>query len=88
MALAGSSRGRPETIAVRLDVVEVSLNEYDTFRVIAQEVERIFPDLVKTGEDGIKRVHYYGLIGPLIEAVRELDNRRLRALEGGSTRST
>jgi len=48
--------------------------------VIAQEVERVFPDLVETGEDGVKRVHYYGLIGPLIEAVRELD-KRVRAVE-------
>lgn len=48
--------------------------------IIAQDVERIFPQLVETGEDGIKRVHYYGLIGPLIEAVKELDGR-LRAVE-------
>ena len=48
--------------------------------VIAQDVERIFPQLVETGEDGIKRVAYYGLIGPLIEAVKELD-ARIRALE-------
>ena len=48
--------------------------------VIAQEVERVFPELVITGEDGIKRVFYMGLIGPLIEAVKELDDR-VRALE-------
>lgn len=48
--------------------------------VIAQEVERVFPELVVTGEDGIKRVFYLGLIGPLIEAVKELDDR-VRALE-------
>ena len=48
--------------------------------VIAQEVEKVFPELVETGEDGYKRVHYYGLIGPLIEAVKELDDR-LRAAE-------
>jgi hypothetical protein len=49
--------------------------------VIAQDVERVFPQLVETGEDGIKRVAYYGLIGPLIEAVKELD-ARVRTLEG------
>lgn len=43
--------------------------------VIAQDVERVFPQLVETGDDGIKRVHYYGLIGPLIQAVKELDAR-------------
>jgi hypothetical protein len=60
--------------------------------VIAQEVERVFPDLVETDpETGIKRVAYYGLIGPLIEAVKELDARlrtiedRLDRLEEGGT---
>lgn len=48
--------------------------------VIAQKVERVFPELVVTGQDGIKRVDYIGLIGPLIEAVKELDER-VRILE-------
>jgi hypothetical protein len=38
--------------------------------VIAQELEEILPDLVKTGE--VKSVNYNGLIGVLIEAVKEL----------------
>ncbi len=49
--------------------------------VIAQEVEKVFPELVVTDEQGLKRVEYSGLIAPLIEAVKELDDR-LRALEG------
>lgn len=48
--------------------------------VIAQEVEEVFPELVRTDEDGYKRVNYIGLIAPLIEAVKELD-ARVRALE-------
>jgi hypothetical protein len=48
--------------------------------VIAQDVEAVFPELVTTGADGHKRVAYTGLIGPLIEAVKELDER-LRAVE-------
>ena len=48
--------------------------------VIAQDVERVFPELVSTDFRGRKSVHYYGLIGPLIEAVKELD-ARVRALE-------
>lgn len=51
-----------------------------TMGVLAQEVERVFPELVETGADGIKRVNYLGLIGPLIEAVKELDER-VRALQ-------
>ena len=48
--------------------------------VIAQEVEKVFPELVETDADGLKRVAYHGLIAPLIEAVKELDDR-LRAIE-------
>jgi len=61
--------------------------EQATMGVLAQELERVFPELVETGADGIKRVNYFGLIGPLIEAVKELDER-VRALEaeGETTR--
>jgi hypothetical protein len=41
-----------------------------SYGVIAQELEEILPDLVKTGE--VKSVNYSGLIGVLIEAVKEL----------------
>ena len=53
--------------------------------VIAQDVEAVFPELVSTGADGIKRGDYVGLIGPLIEAVKELD-ARVRELEKQSER--
>ncbi|MFG6456864.1 tail fiber domain-containing protein [Roseateles sp. BYS96W] len=39
--------------------------------VIAQEVESVMPQLVHTGPDGFKGVNYNGLIGVLIEAIRE-----------------
>jgi len=48
--------------------------------VIAQDVERVFPQLVETTPEGLKKVDYEGLIAPLIEAVKELDDR-VRALE-------
>ena len=48
--------------------------------VIAQDVEKVFPALVSTDEQGRKQVEYTGLIAPLIEAVKELD-ARVRALE-------
>jgi hypothetical protein len=43
--------------------------------VIAQEVEAVFPELVVTGPDGTKRVNYTGLVGVVIEAVKELKAR-------------
>jgi hypothetical protein len=42
--------------------------------VVAQEVEKVFPDLVKTGADGFKSVEYGNLVAPLIEAIKELAN--------------
>ena len=57
--------------------------------VIAQDVEKVFPQLVETTESGLKRVDYSGLIAPIIESIKELD-QRLRAVEArldGETRS-
>jgi hypothetical protein len=53
------------------------------FGVMAQELEKQFPELVKTAKDemGTKSVNYVGLIAPLIEASKELksENDTLRA---------
>lgn len=43
--------------------------------VIAQEVEAVLPELVVTNEQGHKLVNYAGLIGPLIQAIKELHAR-------------
>jgi hypothetical protein len=40
--------------------------------VVAQEVESIFPELVRTGSDGIKTVDYPKLSAVLIESTRQL----------------
>jgi hypothetical protein len=48
--------------------------------VIAQDVEAVFPELVTTDEQGRKKVDYAGLVGPVIEAIKELD-ARLTAVE-------
>ncbi len=42
--------------------------------LIAQEVQKIFPELVQTDEKGFLSVNYIGLIPHLIEAVKELRN--------------
>ena len=41
-----------------------------SYGVIAQELEEVLPDLVKQGE--VKSVNYNGIIGVLIEAIKEL----------------
>ena len=39
--------------------------------VIAQEVEKVLPEVVMEGNDGIKSVAYGNLVGLLIEAIKE-----------------
>ena len=43
--------------------------------VMAQDVEEIFPEVVKTGSDGIKAVDYPKLVAPMIEAIKALKNQ-------------
>jgi hypothetical protein len=43
--------------------------------VIAQEVEAIVPELVVTGEDGMKSVAYGNTVGLLIEAIKTLNDK-------------
>jgi hypothetical protein len=43
--------------------------------VIADEVEAIFPTIVDTNAEGIKSVSYNGLVGVLIEAIKEQQNK-------------
>ena len=40
--------------------------------MIAQDVKKAFPELVKNN-NGVLSVNYLGMIGPLVEAVKELD---------------
>lgn len=43
--------------------------------VIAQEVEKVFPEFVHTDEDGMKSVNYAQMTAVLIEAVKELNTK-------------
>jgi hypothetical protein len=45
-------------------------NGRSSYGIIAQELEQVLPELVKQGE--VKSVNYNGLIGVLIEAIKEL----------------
>ena len=47
--------------------------------VIAQDVEKVLPEIVKDDPDGHKSVNYNGLIGLLIEAVKE-QNETIKTL--------
>ena len=40
--------------------------------LIAQEVEKVLPEVVHTNDDGIKTVAYGNIVGLLIEAIKDL----------------
>lgn len=48
------------------------MNDKRNTGVIAQEVEKVLPEVVQDGEDGYKTVAYGNMIGLLIEAIKEL----------------
>ena len=58
------------------------IRDRSSIGVIAQDVEKVFPELVH-GEEGSKSLQYSGLIGALIESVKEL-SAKVAALEAGS----
>ena len=51
------------------------INDKPSVGVIAQEVLKILPETVHTSENGYYAVSYHGLIGLLIEAVKELSEK-------------
>ena len=59
---------------------DVKRGESEEVGVIAQDVEKVYPQVVTTGKDGYKRVKYHLLVAPLIEALKELkkENEDLR----------
>ena len=48
--------------------------------IIAQEVEEVIPEIVEETSSGIKNVNYNGLIGVLIEAVKELKEEQKKII--------
>ena len=54
-------------------------NNEKSMGLLAQDVERIFPELIR-GEEGNKSLNYMGFTGALVEAIKELSNK-VEALE-------
>jgi len=61
--------------------------EQEEVGVIAQDIEKVYPQLIVTNKEGYKKVKYQFLVAPLIEAVKELKkenealSKRIKALE-------
>lgn len=53
---------------VRFDWIN---NNKPSLGLIAQEVEKVLPELVETNSDGIKSVSYSNMVGLLIESIKE-----------------
>jgi hypothetical protein len=49
-------------------------NEGHDIGVIAQEVEKVMPEIVTTRDNGYKAVKYEKIVPLLIEAIKELSN--------------
>lgn len=59
----------------RIDMRMKGEEKYHQLGVIAQEIEKVYPDMVNEDVDGMKTVSYQQLIPVLIEAVKELSAR-------------
>ena len=55
--------------------VREDVKKSPTTGVVAQEVEAVFPLVVREDEDGAKRVNYEHMIGLLVQAIKELNDK-------------
>ncbi len=55
----------------RQEYSEIEFSEKKQFGLIAQDVQKIFPELVDVSEDGDHSLNYIGLIPVLIEAIKD-----------------
>lgn len=59
----------------RQEYNEIEFSEKKQFGLIAQDVQKIFPELVDVSEDGDHSLNYIGLIPILIEAIKDQQNQ-------------
>lgn len=71
-ALSGLLKLNGATFEYRKDEFkDYHFDEGPQFGFIAQELENIFPEVVKTESDGYKSVNYNGMIPVMVEAIKE-----------------
>ena len=54
---------------------DLNLDDKPQLGVLAQKVEKVFPEAVLTNKKGIKSVAYNMLIAPIIEAIKKLNKK-------------
>lgn len=58
-----------------IENIEVHGNSGHDVGVIAQEIERVLPEVVTTRENGVKAVKYEKIVSLLIEAIKDLEKQ-------------
>jgi hypothetical protein len=69
-----------DLLALRGVTFEWKSNGKPSIGFIAQEVEKVFPQIVRTDENGMKSVGYVELIGVIVEALREVSAEQTRVV--------
>jgi len=64
-----------DTLSLDAVATEYMTDKYtrDKIGLSAEEVQLVYPELVKQGNDGYLRMQYTGLIPVLVEAIKEQD---------------
>lgn len=60
-----------KTLALRGVSYTFKGTDVDSIGLIAQELEEVIPEVVSTGDDGLKSVSYGNIVGLLVEAIKE-----------------
>jgi hypothetical protein len=53
--------------------IDSTRNQSIQYGVLAQEIEKYYPELVSTDDKGLKSVNYAGLLPLLLQSIQELD---------------
>ena len=73
--------------AVEEDIISGTDSKQRHFGLSAQELQQVYPDLVRTNQDGTLGVNYVELVPILIRSIQEL-KQELDAVKGGSEYKT
>ncbi len=60
---------------LEVDGIKYELGGEEKIGFSAQQIQEVYPELVKEGSDGYKRVEYTGMIPPLLEGYKEQQER-------------
>jgi hypothetical protein len=69
------------TVSSNPDSVKIASNDFDIYNrdhigFLAQDVQKIYPQLVYTDKDGMLSVDYVSLIPVLVESIKEISSKR------------